>query len=217
MTTGLRASTFENLQLNAGMFLANFDYSTATDAASLGALLKTEREKTSGSALIGATRGGGTFVCTPNTRSIEADGKREEWKGSSVNDGWTIKLTTTLLEINADNLKRSFGTADVTDTEKKHTIKIRTDIKDADYIDSLAWVGDTSKGYVLIAIKNALNTAGATLTWTDKGEGTIPVEFIAHQDGLETDGYAPCEVIFFDRRRLTTRGRVRALPHFRRF
>lgn len=198
MTTGLRASTFENLQLNAGMFLANFDYSTATDAATLGALLKTEREKTSGSALIGATRGGGTFVCTPNMRSIEADGKREEWKGSSVNDGWTIKLTTTLLEINADNLKRSFGTADVTDTEKKHTIKIRTDIKDADYIDSLVWVGDTSKGYVLIAIKNALNTAGATLTWTDKGEGTIPVEFTAHQDGLETDGYAPCEVIFFD-------------------
>lgn len=198
MTTGLRASTFENLQLNAGMFLANFDYSTATDAATLGALLKTEREKTSGSALIGATRGGGTFVCTPNTRSIEADGKREEWKGSSVNDGWTIKLTTTLLEINATNLKRSFGTADVTDTEKKHTIKIRTDIKDADYIGSLVWVGDTSKGYVLIAIKNALNTAGATLTWTDKGEGTIPVEFTAHQDGLETDGYAPCEVIFFD-------------------
>lgn len=198
MTTGLRASTFENLQLNAGMFLANFDYSTATDAATLGALLKTEREKTSGSALIGATRGGGTFVCTPNTRSIEADGKREEWKGSSVNDGWTIKLTTTLLEINADNLKRSFGTADVTDAEKKHTIKIRTDIKDADYITSLVWVGDTSKGYVLIAIKNALNTAGATLTWTDKGEGTIPVEFTAHQDGLETDGYAPCEVIFFD-------------------
>lgn len=198
MTTGLRASTFENLQLNAGMFLTNFDYSTATDAATLGALLKTEREKTSGSALIGATRGGGTFVCTPNTRSIEADGKREEWKGSSVNDGWTIKLTTTLLEINATNLKRSFGTADVTDTEKKHTIKIRTDIKDADYIESLVWVGDTSKGYVLIAIKNALNTAGATLTWTDKGEGTIPVEFTAHQDGLETDGYAPCEVIFFD-------------------
>lgn len=198
MTTGLRASTFENLQLNAGMFLANFDYSTATDAATLGALLKTEREKTSGSALIGATRGGGTFVCTPNKRSIEADGKREEWKGSSVNDGWTIKLTTTLLEINATNLKRSFGTADVTDTEKKHTIKIRTDIKDADYITSLVWVGDTSKGYVLIAIKNALNTAGATLTWTDKGEGTIPVEFTAHQDGLETDGYAPCEVIFFD-------------------
>lgn len=198
MTTGLRASTFENLQLNAGMFLANFDYSTATDAATLGALLKTEREKTSGSALIGATRGGGTFVCTPNTRSIEADGKREEWKGSSVNDGWTIKLTTTLLEINATNLKRSFGTADLTDTEKKHTIKIRTDIEDADYIDSLVWVGDTSKGYVLIAIKNALNKAGATLTWTDKGEGTIPVEFTAHQDGLETDGYAPCEVIFFD-------------------
>lgn len=198
MTTGLRASTFENLQLNAGMFLANFDYSTATDAATLGALLKTEREKTSGSALIGATRGGGTFVCTPNTRSIEADGKRDEWKGSSVNDGWTIKLTTTLLEINATNLKRSFGTADVTDTEKKHTIKIRTDIKDADYIESLVWVGDTSKGYVLIAIKNAMNTAGATLTWTDKGEGTIPVEFTAHQDGLETDGYAPCEVIFFD-------------------
>ena len=86
----------------------------------------------------------------------------------------------------------------MTDSDTKHTIKIRSDIKDADYITSLVWVGDTSKGLVLIAIKNALNTAGATLTWTDKGEGTIPVEFTAHQDGIETDGYEPCEIVFFD-------------------
>lgn len=198
MTTGLTAKTFERLQLNAGIFLVNFDYASATDAASLAALIKAEREKTTGSALIGATRGGGTFQCTPNTRSIEADGKREEWKGSSVNDGWTIKLTTTLLEITSDNLKRAVGTADVTTSTSKRTVKIRTDIKDTDYIESLVWVGDTSKGLVLIAIKNALNTAGATLTWTDKGEGTIPVEFTAHQDSLETDGYAPCEIVFFD-------------------
>lgn len=198
MTTGLTAKTFERLQLNAGIFLVNFDYVSATDAASLAALIKTEREKPTGSALIGATRGGGTFQCTPNTRSIEADGKREEWVGSSVNDGWTIKLTTTLLEITSDNLKRAVGTADVTNATSKHTVKIRTDIKETDYIDSLVWVGDTSKGLVLISIKNALNTAGATLTWTDKGEGTIPVEFTAHQDSLETDGYAPCEIVFFD-------------------
>lgn len=198
MTTGLTSKTFERLQLNAGMFLKNFDYSSATDAGMLAELLKTEKNKASGSSLMGATRGGGSFECTPNTRSIEADGKREEWVGSTINDGWNIKLKTTLLEMTPGNFKDAIGTADITTASKKHTLKIHTDIRDTDYIESLVWVGDTSKGLVLIAIKNALNTAGATLTWTDKGEGTIPVEFTAHQDSLETDGNAPCEIVFFD-------------------
>ena len=35
MITGLRSATFEKLQLNAGVFLKNFAYSTATDSGKL--------------------------------------------------------------------------------------------------------------------------------------------------------------------------------------
>ena len=62
-TTGLRPETFKRLQLNAGILLKDFAYSSATDAAALATLIKTAKE--TGTALLGATRGGGTFTCTP--------------------------------------------------------------------------------------------------------------------------------------------------------
>lgn len=198
MITGLSPATFERLQLNAGLFIKNFDYASATDDATLKTALKTAIE--AGEGLLGATRGGGSFTCTPDIRNIEADGKRYEFVGSTVNDGWKVSLKTTLLEITPQNFKDALMCADVTDAtdKKKHTVKIRTDIHADDYIPTLCWFGDTSKGTVLIVLNNALNIAGANFTFTDKGEGTIPVEFNAHQASLEDMEYAPCEIVFFD-------------------
>lgn len=87
----------------------------------------------------------------------------------------------------------------MTKSGSKTTIKIRTDLKETDYIEKLCWFGDTSQGVVLIALDNALNTTGMTLTFTDKGEGTLPFEFHAHQSSVENMEYAPCEIIFFDK------------------
>lgn len=196
MTTGLSATTFEKLQLNAGIFLTGFDYSSATDAATLKTKLA-EYIK-AGEGVLGATRGGGKFTCTPSTRNIEADGKRYEFVGSTVNDGWTVSLSTTLLESDAETFKLALMSADVTTATGKDTIKIRTDIATTDYLDKLCWVGDTSKGYVLIELENALNISGASFSFTDKGEGTLPVEFRAHQSSLESTEYAPCTVVFFN-------------------
>lgn len=196
MTTGLSATTFEKLQLNAGIFLTGFDYSSATDAASLKTALAAYIK--AGEGVLGATRGGGKFTCTPSTRNIEADGKRYEFVGSTVNDGWTVSLSTTLLESDAETFKLALMSADVTTASGKDTIKIRTDIATTDYLDKLCWVGDTSKGYVLIELENALNISGASFSFTDKGEGTLPVEFRAHQSSLESTEYAPCTVVFFN-------------------
>lgn len=198
MTTGLRPATFEKLQLNAGIFLVGFTYESATDATKLKTALASFIS--TGTGVLGATRGGGSFTCTPEIRNVEADGKRYEFKGSTVNDGWTVKLSTTLLEVTPENFKRALMCADVTDETggKMHTVKVRTDIKDGDYIPTLCWVGDTSKGYVMIELSNALNIAGASFTFTDKGEGTLPVEFHAHQASLEDMEYAPCKICFFD-------------------
>lgn len=196
MTTGLTTKTFDNLQLNAGVFLKNFDFSSATDAAALKTKIATAI--TAGTDVLGATRGGGSFECTPSTRTIEADGMRYPFKGSTVNDMWTVKLKTTLLEATPENFKLALMSADIAENDNVTTITIRTDIKDTDYIPKLCWVGDTSKGYVLIELSNALNLSGATFTFADKGEGTLPVEFQAHAASLEDQEHAPCQIVFFN-------------------
>lgn len=202
MTTALRPKTFKNLQLNAGVFLVDFDYSSATDATSLAALISTALEDDT--KLLGATTGGGTFVCTPEERQIEADGMRYPVIGSTVYDSWDIRLTGTMKEITADNLKRVIGTADITDAEggKMHTIKVRTNVEEGDYIDNLVWVGDTSEGYMLIDLENVLNVAGMNMTFADKNEGTLPFEFRAHKgmDAVGDDNAdAPVTIMMFDK------------------
>lgn len=199
--TAVRPQTFERLLLNAGAFLKNFDLSTYTEYSTLEeALFGAIKD---GTKALGATRGGGTFTATPTMRSIEADGKRYEFKGSTVIDTWDIKLTATLMEITPDNFVLALGTAEKTEDKsftagKKTTIKLRTNIEDGDYIQNLVWFGNTSKGLVAIALDNALNNTGVTLTFSDKGEGTLPVELHAYQDTVENNEYAPCAIYFFD-------------------
>ena len=199
--TAVRPQTFERLQLNAGAFLKNFDMSTYTEYSALEEALFSAIKD--GTKTLGATRGGGTFTASPTMRSIEADGKRYEFKGSTVIDAWDIKLTATLMEITPDNFVLALGTAEKTEdksftTGKKTTIKLRTNIEDGDYIQNLVWFGNTSKGLVAIVLDNALNNTGVTLTFSDKGEGTLPVEFHAYQDTVENNEYAPCAIYFFD-------------------
>lgn len=200
--TAVRPQTFERLQLDAGAFVKNFDVSTYTEYDALEEALFAAIKD--GTKALGATRGGGTFTATPTIRNREADGKRYEFKGSTVIDFWDIKLTTTLMEITPDNFTLALGTAEKIEdksftTGKKTTIKLRTNIEDSDYIQSLVWFGNTSNGLVAIALDNALNNTGVTLTFSDKGEGTIPVEFHAYQDTVENNEYAPCAIYYFDK------------------
>ena len=149
---------------------------------------------------VGATRGGCTFSAVPTMRQIEADGKRYEFIGSEVIDSWSIKLTGTLIEIVPGNIVRVLATGDATDNQGKTvtTVKTRTALKDTDYIKSVTWVGDTSKGAMMITLYNALNVSGATLTINDKGEGTLPFEFTAHQSDVEQTEYAPYEIVYLN-------------------
>ena len=197
MITGLRPATFENLQLNAGVFLVNFDATTYGDAAALedGVLAALEE----GTNIIGATIGGGTFSAEPEIRQIEADGMRYPIIGSTVNDMWSVHLTGTMKEITPENFKRCLISCDM-DTSKPNVtvLTVRTDIEPGDYIPRLCWVGDTSKGFVLIELDNALNLAGASFTFTDKGEGSIPFDFQGHVSDLDKMDKAPFRIYFFD-------------------
>ena len=197
MVTPCRTETFQNLQLNAGAFLIDFDYSTYSDSTALRTALATAlQDKTK---LLGATRGGGTFVVTSEIREPEVDGKRYRFKGGAFVDSVDAQLTGTLVEIMPERFAQILATGEKETSGQKTTIKMHTAIQSDDYIDKLVWVGDMSDGgLVLIALKNALNNNGMTLTFSDKGEGTIPFEFHAYQDAVEDYDYAPFEVVFLD-------------------
>lgn len=202
MISGLTPKTFENLQLNAGVFLEGFDASTFEDGDALEDAILDALEE--GTKILGATIGGGSFVSEPTMRQIEADGMRYPIIGSTVNDMWTSRLTGTMKEVTPKNFQRVLASCDM-DTSKPNVTKltVRTDIARGDYIPRLCWVGDTSKGFVLIELDNALNTTGVTFTFTDKGEGSIPFDFQAHHANLADMANAPFRIYFFNKKPVT--------------
>lgn len=194
MLTGLHTATPERLQLGAGVFLRNFSLDGAESAAQLKKRIAAAIVSDSG--VMGATRGGGTFTCTPMLRSIEADGVRTPFVGGTVNDGWQVRLTGTLLEVTPDNVASLLLCADVTRSGNVTTVEAREDIAEGDYIPHLCWVGDTARGLVAIELTGVLNRRGAVFTFRDKGEGELPFEFQAHAEDLQQEK-APFRVVFF--------------------
>lgn len=201
-TSPIREDTFENLQLNAGIFLKDFVYSGITSANELKSeinLAVTGSASAQGT-LLGATRGGGSFTVTRELRQPEVDGRRYGFKGDTFVDSVEAQISTTLIEMTPDNIKNAFGTATMATSSNGlvTTIKLNTAIDTDDYLTNICWVGDISDGrYVLICLKNALNQADFTLTFTDKGEGTLPVEFHAKQASVNDYDTAPFEILYF--------------------
>ena len=200
-TTALRSDTFNKLQLNAGILLKNLTYSSVTDSAALKtAIANIVSGGTSPiGTMIGATRGGGTFTVTRELRTPEIDGMRYGFKGSDFVDSADAYISTTLVEVTPDNIKDLLGSGKKTTSGKVTTIKMDTAIDTDDYLTNICWVGDLADGQmVLICLKNAINTADFTFTYTDKGEGTLAVEFHARQATVSDYDEAPFEVVFFD-------------------
>ena len=202
-TNALRDATLNNLQLNAGIFIKNLAY-TGTGAPTDSGTLKTliagivAGTTTDKGDLLGATRGGGTFTVTREMRTPEIDGMRYPFKGGNFVDSVDAYLSTTLVEVTPENITDLLAGTKTT-SGKVTTIKMETAIDASDYTDNVCWVGDLSDGrLVLICLKNAINTADFTLTFTDKGEGTLAVEFHATQAAVNDYDEAPFEVVFFD-------------------
>ena len=201
-TSPIRKKTFENLQLNAGIFIKNFVYSGITSAGDLKSAIElcVEGSASALGTIIGATRGGGSFTVTRDLRSPEVDGKRYGFKGDTFVDSVEAQISTTLVEITPDNLVDAFGSATLATSSNGlvQTLTLNTVIDTDDYLTNICWIGDIADGrYALIALDNALNQADFTLTWTDKGEGTLPVEFHAKQDGVHDYDNAPFEIVYF--------------------
>lgn len=195
---GLTPDSFNNMQLNAGMFVVDMDTSTitsATTASELGDML--DAAVLAGKSL-GATTGGGSFNAVPEVRQIEADGMRSPIIGSTVYDSWEITLATTIKEITKDNIKRVIATATVDSTTG--AIKIGNTLLPEHYIPHIGWAGMLLDGRLMyVELQNALNIDGAAFTFTDKGEGSIALTFRGHQSDLKNMQYAPANIWIFDK------------------
>lgn len=197
LTSPIRAAAFQNLQLNAGIFLINFDYSSIANASTLKTAIATAMATPSN--ILGVTRGGGKFTVTKNSRTPEVDGMRYPFKGSDFVDFVEAFLSGTLLEVVPNNFKLLLSTGDTSTSGKKTTITMHTAPQSSDYITHLAWAGDLADGrLVLIELDNAFNTSDFNLTFTDKGEGTMTFEFHARQADVNDYDNAPFRVVFFD-------------------
>lgn len=201
LTSPIRAAGFENLQLNAGIFLVNFNYSSIANAAALKTAVQgVLTNGTLGTDYLGMTRGGGTFTITREVRTPEVDGRRYAFKGDKFVDSMDGFLSTTLIEVTDAVIKRVMSTSDIATNGLKKTITFHTAIDvNTDYIDHLCWVGDMADGrFVLIEIDNAFNTNDFVFTFADKNEGTLPVEFHAHQGDVLDYDTLPCRIVYFD-------------------
>ena len=197
LTSPIRKETFKNLQLNAGIFVKNLDYSSIANADALKTAIASAIA--AGTNILGATRGGGTFTVTRELRTPEVDGMRYPFIGSDFVDSVDAYLSTTLIEVTAANIVDTLGNASMSTSGKKTTIKMHTAIQDSDYIASLTWVGDLADGRLAaITLKNALNTADFSLTFADKGEGTLSAEFHARQADVLDYDEAPFEIVIFE-------------------
>ena len=179
---GFTANTATNLQLDAGIFVRGL-----ADPSTFNGTVTTPAKT------IGATSGGGSFTAIPTFRNIfeDLDGARGVYKGGQVIDSWEIKMTTTIKEMTAENLKLALAAADTTaaSSGKYDTTVARLEVKEEDYLDNFCFIG-TINGQdtpVIVEMKNVLNMNGLNLTVADKATGSVSLELQAHFDLSKPD------------------------------
>lgn len=186
--TGLTATTAEKLLLDAGAYFKNFVVGTDTFETAVGA-----------GKLIGATAGGGSFSAIPTTRKIEVDGAKGHTIGLDIIDDWVVTVTSNLKEVSVDSLSMSLGAATVTDGPTGYKkITPNPEIKVADYIENITWVGRLSGSLVpvIVVVKNARAREGLTVNTSDKNEAVLPIKFTGHYE--HDDENPPFEIYYPD-------------------
>lgn len=165
--TVIPESTFEDMQLDAGVLLTQFDPASPSVA---------------NADIITATTGGINAVCQPTFSDLaeDVDNVPNGMMEFQHLDGWDCSISTTALGTSPEMIRRSLGCADIdgTDTTK---IVPRADLKQSDFASSIWWVGDKADGgYVAIELKNALSTEGFSLQTTKNGKGQTSLTLKGH-------------------------------------
>ena len=167
--TKIPTTTFQQIQINAGVLLSDFDPTSASVADS---------------AILGATTGGINFTATPSYSDYgeDIDNCPKNTLQLKRLDDWEIKCTGTFVTMSPALAARLAAAADLA-SEK---VTPRRDLALTDFAD-LWLVGDysdkngaTNGGYVAIKMSNTLSTGGFQIQTSDKAKGQFAFEFTAH-------------------------------------
>lgn len=180
---------FKKIQINAGIICKGFNTSTAavTD-------------------ILSATSGGITFASNPTYTDFfeDVDNLPPNTKQGKRITAWDPVLSGTMLQVDAENVKKRLGAADSTTTTGVTKITPRAQLVDADF-DDIWFVGDysdqntgASAGFIAIHIMDALNTTGFQLQTGKNAKGQSTFEFHGHYDITDDDQTPPFEIYVKD-------------------
>ena len=170
--TKIPSTTFQELQLNAGILATGFTPATGTlESADM----------------LGATSGGVNFKATPTYSDFgdDIDNCPKNMMELKQLDSWDIKMSGTFVTVDTAAAKALIGPADsgTTDATK---VTPRNSLATTDF-DDIWWVGDysdkngaTNGGYIAIHMMNALSTGGFQVKSGDKAKGQFAFEYTAH-------------------------------------
>lgn len=181
--TQIPATAFQNIQLNAGILVDNFNPATGVIGN-----------------IVGATSGGVNF-----TDSVEYTDFGEDIDNCPKNtmelkqlDSHEVTMSGTFVTLSAATAKMLAGAADVDGSDATHIIP-RNDILTSDF-KTIWWIGDYSDvntgdnaGFVAIKMLNALNTGGFQIQSTDKGKGQFAFTFTGHYS-MSAQSTVPYEI-----------------------
>lgn len=177
--TVIPESTFNSLQIDAGVLLKRFnpDNPTIADAD-----------------IICATTGGIKPTCKPTYSDFgsDVDNCPANMKELKKLEQWECSIATTSLGTSAELIRLALGAADI-DAETSKIVP-RRDLKQSDFSD-IWWVGDRADGgFVAIQLKNALSTEGFALTTTKNGKGQIAITITGH---VSLDAQSVVPMVFY--------------------
>lgn len=168
--TKIPQSTFQDMQLDAGIILKQF---SLTDAiAGQAGFVDAD--------IVTATTGGIEISCEPEYSDLgeDVDNCPVNMKELKHLDSWTCRMSFTALKISEEGFKLALGAADIDSTN--HVVKPRRDLSQSDFTD-LWWVGDRADGgLVAVKILNALSTGGMSIKTEKSSKGNLDVELTGH-------------------------------------
>lgn len=181
--TQIPAGTFEQIQLNAGILVDNFNPATGV----IGNLL-------------GATTGGINFTDSVayNDFGEDIDNCPKNTKELKKLDSHDAKMSGTFVTVTAATAKKLVGAADIDGSDSTHIVP-RNDVLSGDF-QTVWWIGDYSDentganaGFIAIKLLNALSTGGFQIQSTDKGKGQFAFEFTGHYS-INAQDVVPYEI-----------------------
>lgn len=183
--TKIPETTFSEIQLNAGVLLADFNPAD-------GSFELTD--------IIGATTGGVSFADSMTFTDFgeDIDNCPANMKELKQLDTHEVTMSGTFVTVTAETVKTLIGVADIASGDATKVVP-RNDLLDTDFTN-IWWVGDysdkngeTKGGYIAIHLLNALNTGGFQIQSTDKGKGQFAFSFMGHYS-MSAQDTVPYEV-----------------------